>query len=145
MRSKSYFCDLLLLTVIGIWGFNFAIVKIVYADLHPIAFNALRFVVASAVMASLLKLSGQSFHVEAKDRKSLIWLAVVANALYQFLFVTGLARTKAGNAGLLMALTPVCAYLVGVLAKRESFSRKVLFGIILSFLGVTAIVLAGSA
>src|SRR5262249_5503142 len=62
-----------------------------------------------------------------------------------FLFVIGLSRTKAGNAGLMMALTPVFAYIVGVIGHRERFSRKVLFGIVLSFTGVTAIVLAGSA
>src|SRR5262245_41548082 len=126
MRSKSYFCDLLLLTVVSIWGFNFAIIKVVYADLHPIAFNALRFTVASAVMLTLLKLRGESFRIDPEDRKDLVWLAIIANVVYQFLYVIGLARTRAGNAGLLMALTPVCAYIVGVFGKKERFSAKVL-------------------
>jgi drug/metabolite transporter (DMT)-like permease len=145
MRSKSYVCDLLLLTVIAIWGFNFAIIKVVYADLNPIAFNALRFVVASLVMALVLKLRGESFKIDPEDLKSLLWLAVVANAAYQFLFVIGLSKTRAGNAGLLMALTPVFAYIVGVLGRRERFNPKVLFGIALSFSGVTLIILMGSA
>ncbi len=145
MQSKSYLCDFLLLTVIGIWGFNFAIIKVVYADLHPLAFNALRFSIASAVMLILLKIRGESFRIDPKDRKDILWLAVIANVVYQFLYVIGLSRTKAGNAGLLMALTPVCAYIVGVFGHRERFSGKVLFGIIISFAGVTAIVLAGSS
>jgi drug/metabolite transporter (DMT)-like permease len=145
MRSKSYFCDVLLLTVIGIWGFNFAIVKVVYAEFHPLAFNALRFVVASLTMLALLKLRGESFRIDREDRKGILGLALLANTLYQFLFVIGLANTKAGNAGLLMALTPVFAYLVGVIGKRDRFSRNILGGIILSLAGVIAIVLAGSS
>ena len=59
--------------------------------------------------------------------------------------VIGLANTKAGNAGLLMALTPVFAYLVGVFGRRERFSQSVLAGILLSLTGVFAIILAGSS
>src|SRR5262245_30056342 len=145
MRSKSYFCDLLLLSVVSIWGFNFAIIKTVYAEINPLAFNALRFLISSLTMVILLKLRGDSFHVAVEDRKGVFWLALLSNTLYQFLFVIGLANTKAGNAGLLMALTPVFAYLVGVFGKREHFSQNVLGGIILSLTGVCAIVLAGSS
>src|SRR5262245_45008012 len=144
MRSKSYFCDLLLLSVVSIWGFNFAIIKTVYAEMNPLAFNALRFLISSLTMLFLLKLRGDSFHVAVEDRKSVFWLALLSNTVYQFLFVIGLANTKAGNAGLLMALTPVFAYLVGVFGRRERFSQSVLAGILLSLTGVGAIILAGS-
>ena len=145
MRSKSYFCDLLLLSVVSIWGFNFAIIKTVYAEINPLAFNALRFLISSLTMVVLLKLRGDSFHVAVEDRKSVFWLALLSNTVYQFLFVIGLANTKAGNAGLLMALTPVFAYLVGVFGRRERFSQSVLAGILLSLTGVSAIILAGSS
>ncbi len=144
MPSRTYRYDLLLLSVVFIWGFNFAVVKVIYADFHPLAFNALRFVVAAAIMTLVMKLRGDSFRVEPADRRAVLGLAVLSNALYQFLFVLGLARTKAGNAGLLMALTPVFAYLVGVFSRKEQFSPKVLGGIILSLVGVVAIVFSGS-
>jgi len=145
MRSKSYFLDLLLLTVIGIWGFNFAIVKAIYADFHPLAFNALRFAVATAAMVMLLRLRGDSFQVDPADRMGIFGLALLANTMYQFLFVIGLASTKAGNAGLLMALTPIFAYLIGVFGKREQFSPSVLAGIVVSLTGVAVIILSGSS
>jgi len=74
-------------------------------------------------MAGLLWLSGESPRVEPEDRESIFWLAVLSNTIYQFLFVLGLARTKAGNARLLMALTPVFAYVVGIFCKRETLAR----------------------
>ncbi len=145
MRPTSYRYDFLLISVVCIWGFNFAIVKIVYADFHPLAFNALRFGTASLLMALILRLRGESFRVDPEDRMAVLGLALLSNGIYQFLFALGLARTTAGNAGLLMALTPVFAYLVGVFGRRERFSRNVLGGIVLSLAGVGAIVFFGPA
>jgi drug/metabolite transporter (DMT)-like permease len=137
--------DVLLLSVVIIWGFNFAVVKRVYIDLHPIAFNAVRFVIAVLAMVALLKLSGASFHVDREDYGRILWLGLLSNTFYQFLFVLGLARTKAGNSGLLMALTPIFAYLIGVASDRERFRKSVLGGIVLSLTGVAIVILFGAA
>jgi drug/metabolite transporter (DMT)-like permease len=142
---KRYFVDLLLLSVVIIWGLNFSVVKTVYVYIHPVAFNALRFLVATAAVVTIFKVRGASFRIESTDYQRVIWLGLLSNTLYQFLFVLGLARTKAGNAGLFMALTPIFAYLTGITHKRERFHRDVLVGIILSLIGVTALVLFGSA
>jgi drug/metabolite transporter (DMT)-like permease len=142
---KNYLIDFLLLSVVTIWGFNFAVVKIIYRDFHPIAFNAVRFVIAASSMFVLLKLKGASLQISREDYRGVIWLGLLSNTFYQFIFVLGLARTKAGNSGLLMALTPIFAYLIGVATKRERFSREVLGGILLSLAGVATIVAFGSA
>src|SRR5262249_53147847 len=78
-----------------------------------------------------------------KDMRRVMWLGFLGNTLYPFIFVLGLDRTKAGNAALLMALTPVFAFLIGVGMKKEQFSMGVLIGIILSLSGAAAIVLFG--
>jgi drug/metabolite transporter (DMT)-like permease len=96
-------------------------------------------------MIVLLKLQRSTLHIDREDMKAVIWLGFLGNPLYQFFFAFGLERTRAGNAGLLMALTPVFAYLIGIFMKREKFSPGVLAGIILSLCGVAAIVLFGSA
>ena len=142
---KNYLLDLLLLSVVIIWGFNFSVVKIIYRDLHPIAFNAIRFLIATTAMVALLRLRGATLKVAREDYPRVIWLGILSNTLYQFLFVLGLARTKAGNSGLFMALTPIFAYVIGVIARRERFNRGVLSGIILSLIGVATIILLGSA
>ena len=142
---KPYLFDLLLLTVVLIWGFNFAVMKLVYQSIHPIAFNAVRFLIASSAMVLLLKLSGVSMQIDREDVRGVVWLGFITNTVYQFLYVLGLDRTKAGNAGLLMALTPIFAYLIGVFMKRERFSPGVLGGIIVSLVGVFAIVFFGSS
>jgi drug/metabolite transporter (DMT)-like permease len=133
------------MTVVLVWGFNFSVMKLAYRSFHPIVFNAARFTIACVTMIFLLKLQRSTLHIDREDMKAVIWLGFLGNPLYQFFFALGLERTRAGNAGLLMALTPVFAYLIGILMKREKFSPGVLAGIILSLCGVAAIVLFSSA
>ena len=142
---KQWLVDGLLLSVVTIWGFNFSIIKFVYRDFHPLAFNALRFTVASLAMLLLLLWTGGGFRIDREDRRAFLALGLIGSSIYQVLFVLGLERTKAGNGGLFMALTPIFAYLVSVFTNRERFHRGVLTGIILSLVGVSIIVLFGSA
>ena len=144
LGRKGYIVDFLLITAVVIWGFNFAVMKLMYRYFHPFTFNAIRFTIASIVMLLLLKVRGESPRVERQDVRGVLWLGLLGNTLYPFVFVLGLDRTKAGNAALLMALTPVFAFLIGVAMKKERFSPGVLTGIVLSLAGVAAIVLFGS-
>ena len=140
---KNFIVDFLLITVVVIWGFNFAVMKVMYRYFSPITFNAIRLLISSAAMVLTLKARGESALPDRKDMRRVMWLGFLGNTLYPFIFVLGLDRTKAGNAALLMALTPVFAFLIGVGMKKEQFSMGVLIGIILSLSGAAAIVLFG--
>ena len=142
---KNYIVDFLLITVVLIWGFNFALMKVMYRYFSPITFNAIRFVISSTAMVLILKARGDRVLPDWKDMRRIMWLGLLGNTLYPFIFVLGLDRTKAGNAALLMALTPVFAFLIGVGMKKEQFSMGVLIGIVLSLSGAAAIVLFGRA
>jgi len=142
---KRYITDVLLLTVVAIWGMNFAVVKIAYRSFHPVAFNACRFIIASIMMAALMRFRRPATGFDRKDLKQIFVLGFLANTVYQFLFVLGIERTTAGNAGLMLALVPIFAFLIGVFRHRESFGRSVIIGIFLSFIGVATIVVFGTA
>src|SRR5262249_48762375 len=96
--------------MVVIWGFNFALMKLMYRYFHPIAFNAIRFVISSVTMLAILKLRGENTQIDRKDLRGILWLGFLGNTLYPFIFVLRLDRTKAGNAALLTALTPVFAF-----------------------------------
>jgi len=140
---KSYIVDCLLVTAVLIWGINFPLMKLMYRYFHPITFNALRFTISSFTMLFILKLRGDSGSIDRRDWRSNLRLGFLSHTLYPFVFVSGLDRTKAGNAALLMALTPVFAFLIGVAMKKERFSGGVLLGIVLSFAGTSAIIVFG--
>lgn len=145
LARKKYFVDFLLLTAVVVWGFNFPLMKLMYRYFHPFTFNVIRFVIASITMVILLRIRGESIRVDRQDLRGVIWLGFLGNTLYPFVFVLGLDRTKAGNAALLMALTPVFAFLIGVAMKKERFSPGILIGIFLSLAGVAIIVVFGSS
>src|SRR5262245_62711408 len=119
--------------------------KIMYRYFHPIAFNAVRFTVSSLTMLAILSRHRSDIHFDKKDLRRIIWLGFLGNTMYPFIFVIGLDRTRAGNAALLMALTPIFAFLIGVAMKKEHFSAGVLAGIILSMAGASSIVLFGTS
>jgi len=144
-RLKNYLVDALLLSAVLIWGLNFPLMKLMYRYFHPIAFNALRFLISSVTMLCILKARGDANPVKREDWRHIAWLGLLSNTLYPFIFVMGLYRTKAGNAALLMALTPIFAFLIAVAMRKERFSTSVLTGIALSFTGTAAIVIFGKA
>lgn len=144
LRRRAY-VDFLLMTTVLVWGLNFPLMKLMYRHFHPIVFNAIRFPIASITMLLLLKVRGDKLYVDNRDRRSVFSLGLIANTLYPFLFVLGLDRTTSGNAALLMALTPVFAFLIGVAMKRERFSSGILTGIVLSMSGAAAIVIFGNS
>jgi drug/metabolite transporter (DMT)-like permease len=75
---------------------------------------------------------------------ALLLLGVIGNGLYQLFFVHGVARTRAGNAALIVASAPAFIALVARAKGMERVRRMTFLGIALSIVGV-AIVIAGSA
>lgn len=134
----------MLLSVTVFWGINFPVMKGLYRYFHPLAFAGLRFILALSVLAVILKLMGHPLSIERRDLPAITALGIISNTIYQIIFVLGLDYTKAGNAGLIMAATPIFAYLTGLVLRRERFSTKVLTGILLSMAGVFAIVAFGT-
>jgi len=83
--------------------------------------------------------------VARRDLLALAVLGVVAIPLNQGLFLTGLARTSAGHASLLYALTPVFVFLLARIRLGEPASPGKLAGIALAFAGVLVVLFARGA
>src|SRR5437870_3342416 len=87
LHSRSRL-DALLLLMTLIWGTNYALIKSVFREIDPQAFNALRLVLASTVMVavSLNVRMSTVFHTSAPLTRSdwirLIWLGLVGHCLY---------------------------------------------------------------
>ncbi|HEU0053650.1 MAG TPA: DMT family transporter, partial [Longimicrobium sp.] len=81
-----------------VWGVNFAVVKGALAAFQPLAFNALRFAIASAFVFAVLTARRQPLLPERKDAVRILLLGLLGNLVYQMCFILGLARTRAGTA-----------------------------------------------
>lgn len=75
----------------------------------------------------------------------LFGLALAGIVANQALYLSGLARSTAGNAGLMMCTIPVFTFTVAVILRQERFSPLRACGVALSLVGVLPMVLGGGA
>src|SRR5215831_1297520 len=94
--------DLGLLGVVLIWGFNLPVVKIALAQFEPLAFNAVRFVLASALLLLLLlRRRDASGRTSPTDMLRFLGLGLLGQTAYQIFFIEGIARTTASHTALI--------------------------------------------
>ncbi len=135
--------DLLLFTMAMIWGINFVVVKYATHIFNPVAFTGLR-VGTVAIFLLLVVSTRGGIRLPRADVIRLLLLGVLGNGLYQLFFVHGVARTRAGNAALIVGAAPAFIALVARARGMERVRRMTFVGIGLSMIGV-ALVIVGSA
>jgi drug/metabolite transporter (DMT)-like permease len=124
-----------------IWGINYSVIKYGTSAMQPVAFNGVR--VAMAALALLLiAIAWGGAPPARRDVLALLALGVLGNGIYQILFAEGIARTRAGEAALVVGGSPALIALLGRAAGVETTTRRGVIGIGLSIFGVALIVLA---
>src|SRR6266550_1979207 len=153
--------DALLFAMATIWGINFVVVKYATHIFSPVAFTGLRVGTVAVFLVIFALTRGTPgrreegggkrearrawrLPVGRRDLWRLLALGVIGNGLYQLFFVQGVARTRAGNAALIVGAAPAFIALASRARGLERVKRMTLAGIGLSVLGV-ALVIIGSA
>jgi drug/metabolite transporter (DMT)-like permease len=135
--------DLVLLLMALIWGVNISVVKYGTTAMPPLSYNAIRVSLAAVALVLLGSMVRQPWP-ERRIALRLLALGVIGNGIYQILFVEGVARTKAGNAALVLAATPALIALFSRMKGIERLSMRGLAGIGLSIAGVLLVVGTGA-
>ncbi len=144
-QSKIQFglIDAALVGMTLIWGFNFIIVKSTLAEISPFVFMAARFVIAGVVLLAIVLVWQRGFGIPRKDWGKVALVGIIGTTIYQPLFLSGLAMTKASNSALILASTPAFIVLLNRFLRGERLAMRGWLGIGLSFLGIALIVLSG--
>lgn len=132
-----------------IWGSNYSIVKSAFTEVPPIAFNALRLIIASVVFAGVIVYrraapSTKSDVFRASSVPNLLLLALVGNTAYQFLFIIALSKTSAANSSLIIGCTPIFVALMTAALGHERIPAQRWAGVLLSGAGVYLVVGRGA-
>jgi drug/metabolite transporter (DMT)-like permease len=135
--------DVLLFAMAVIWGINFVVVKYATHVFNPVAFTGLRVGTAALFLGTVAMARG-GVSLPRADVIRLLLLGMLGNGLYQLFFVHGVARTRAGNAALIIGAAPAFIALIARARGMERVKRLTLVGIALSVLGV-GLVIIGSA
>jgi drug/metabolite transporter (DMT)-like permease len=132
--------DALLLLMALIWGVNFIVVKIGTQLMHPLAFNGARVAIAAVALVIIVVVTRDRWPAK-KDTLTLLSLGVLGNGLYQVFFIEGIARTRAGDAALVLAAAPALMAIIGKLLGVEQVTTRRVLGIAASLFGMALVVL----
>ncbi len=125
------------LLLCGIWGSTWLFIKLGLADLPPLTFAGIRFVIACAIIFLLIRVRGISLPNDRRD-----WLLLVVTGLLSFTLNYGLIfwaeqHISSGLAALLQATTPAFGLVIAHLhlpAERMTWAK--IMGVVLGVCGV---------
>jgi len=134
----------MLFPVVLIWGSVFSVIKYTLQEIDPLTFVAARFLGTSILLLALVYLMEGKPIVKREDWLRVALMGLSGIGIYQICFTLGLNYTTASNSSLIIATSPIFAALFAWLLEEEIITLRQIVGILLSFVGVTIIVKAGS-
>jgi len=134
----------LVVTVVS-WGFNFVAVKILYSEMSAPAVALSRWVVMTALLAIICRLRGESLRPQKGDALRILGVGFIAMGVYMVLFMEGMRGTNPAEGAIILATAPIFTYILSCFVRHEPFSGPALLGSFVAFLGVTVVILGGSA
>ena len=144
--SQQVKYDLILLTVILIWGFNFPILKHVLDKMHPFVVNMFRFIASISAIFLIYAFKKEhlfKWNTIKTNIKSILFLGFLGYFVYQVFFILGISKTTAGNTAIIMASSPVWTALTAKWFTQEKLSNSAWLGLILSIIGAIYISVRG--
>jgi drug/metabolite transporter (DMT)-like permease len=129
-----------MLLVCLIWGLNFSVTKLALAQIPPLPFTAVRFIISSLLLWLILRLAERRAAPSREGLKTLVVLGVVGNTCYQLTFTLGLDRTAASNSALILSTVPTVVAVFAGLLGLERITRRMWWGIGLGTLGVVLVI-----
>ena len=140
-EKRLLYVEGVLLFVAFIWGINAPIMKVGLVYVPPLAYNALRMLLALVFAFAVLKVSGAARPVAREDWRKIALVSIAGFFVFQLFFTGGVERTTAGNASLLLGLLPVSVAVVNKLWGIENITLSVFAGIVTTLGGVLLIVI----
>ena len=142
-RAAVVFAEGALVLMAVIWGVNFSVVKFGTDQMSALAFNGARMALAAGALV-MLAFVPRPKPISRRDMWMLLLLGVLGNGVYQLLFIQGVAITRAGDAALMVAVSPALIAIAGRLFGIERVTARGTIGIALSIFGVGFVVYSGT-
>ena len=138
-RSSIVLAEVAVVVMALIWGINYSVIKFGTTAIRPVAFNGVRVALAAVALLVIAALWGGA-RPSRRNALALLALGALGNGIYQLFFAEGIARTRAGEAALVVGASPALIALLGRITGVERVERRGLIGIALSIFGVGLIV-----
>jgi len=137
-RPGDFVTDVLLVLMAVIWAVNYTVAKYGTRTVPPLAYNAVRIVMAVVALLAIGRLRSHQ-RLARRDIVALMVIGVLGNGLYQLCFIEGLARSRAGTVALMLAASPAFVAIVGRLFRVERVGLRGWAGIALQLAGIVCV------
>jgi drug/metabolite transporter (DMT)-like permease len=132
----------LLLAVLFL-GTNPVAVKLAVADVPPLPFVTIRFLLAGLVLLPVALLLGRGREVGRRDLLAMAGVGFVGVGMNNVAFTLGVSMTTASETALIYAAVPIWGILLGLALGLERPGLWGVLGVALAFLGVGVVVYGG--
>ena len=143
-RRRLDSADAMLVLANVLWSLNYATTKYAFGAWNPLAFAALRFLLAGALFASFVRWREGSLSVRRADVRLVVAAAAVGILGNQLTFNYAIENTTAGNTALILGSAPAFAALFAMMAGHERVGRRHWLALGVSVAGVALVVQGGS-
>lgn len=144
MKNKSWIPYGAALLSMIFWSFSFVWVKVVYEAYGPLTTVLFRLILSAGMLLAFTLLSRKLQRIKPGDLKYFVMLAFFEPFLYFMGESYGLKYVSSTVAAVIVATIPLFSPILAWYFYKEKLSRTNLFGLIITFLGVSLVVLDNS-
>jgi len=141
MKNKSWLSFGAALLSMIFWSFSFVWVKVVYEAYGPLTTVLFRLLISSGLMLIFTILSRKLQKIQTGDLKLFLLMAFFEPFLYFMGESYGLKYVSSTVASVIVATIPLFSPVAAWYFYKEKLSRTNLYGLIITFLGVSLVVL----
>ncbi|QHT61484.1 DMT family transporter [Paenibacillus lycopersici] len=124
-----------------LWGCNYVASAYLLRDFSPILLSFSRLVVMSLFLISVALVNKSMRRPTKREWLLLLWAGIAGTLINQLFYFTGLEHSTAGNAALIVALSPIATTLLSRIFLKEVISWSKYSGTVIALAGVVCIVL----
>ena len=125
------------------FGLSFAATKVALRGFNPFLLAASRFTCAGLILLLIWLLRGNRERLSRHDLRRLALLGLISLTVYFAFETTGIARTTASAASILIATIPIFVSVLSAMFLREHIVPGQWAGVLVSVAGVVALVVLG--
>lgn len=141
MKNNPLYAEYALFLVAFFWGSNPPVMKWSLQHIDPMAFNAIRMIIACILSGALVYLLKPARPVDREDWPQLFKLGAFGFFIFQVFFTLGVTRTTAGNASLILGMLPVTVAIINMATGMEQVTRRIVASVAVTMAGVCLIVI----
>ena len=133
-----------LLSVALIWGGNFAVYKLVLAQVTPLVVVGVRYGLMALPLLLAARVLTSHPPLDRAHWGALLYAGLVVQSVQQLSFIVGVNLATAVEAALLTSTMPIWTALIAVGMGQERLTRLNWVGVLVGFVGVAMVVLGGA-